>query len=699
MSIKVDILWRVYLVFFAVSAIGLAILIQAYRVQTVRKDYWLEKADNTYLKYRTVDAQRGNIYSSDGRLLATTLPTFDIRFDLKAGGLKDSIFRNHVRGLSIKLGKRFPNRSARAWESRLTRAWKNEERYHLIKKKVDYRTMLAMKTWPIWNRGKNSGGLIVIENRTRKAPFGQLANRTVGYVKLGQNGEKLDGVGLEASFHEQLKGVVGRRLEQRVTGGVWVPVSDESFIEPENGLDIVTTIDVNVQDVTESSLRSVLKENSAEWGTAIVMEVKTGKIKSIANLKRNSSGRYSEDYNYAIGYGGEPGSTMKLATLAALIEDGYVSVRDSVDVNHGKLRLAGRVVHDSGGTKHLRNVTVKDAFRLSSNVAFTRLAHKYYNAQPKKFLGHLSDFHFDRKFGIEIEGENQPFYRNPKDDGWSKMSVSSIAFGYEIAMSPLHMLSFYNTVANDGKMMKPYMVESIQEKRKAKKEFKPVVLSEQLLSANTVQQLKECLVSVVEDGTAKNLFSKDYQSAGKTGTTKLHVPGAHYGQYYTASFAGFFPAEKPKYSCIVVVNKPRSGKYYGGLVAGPVFKAVADMLYARSLDIQEPINKDSVQDKSIKIAGSNKAVQTIQEKVFQQEKNEELNSDWLIVLNGSVKKMAVAQKRVPNVIGMGLDEALYLLENAGLGVRVVGQGVVKSQSLKQGVEITKGKTIQIKLGV
>lgn len=699
MSIKVDILWRVYLVFFAVSAIGLTILIQAYRVQTVRKDYWLEKADNTYLKYRTVDAQRGNIYSSDGRMLKTTLPTFDIRFDLKAGGLKDSVFRNNIKGLSIQLGKKFPSRSARAWETRLTRAWEKEERYHLIQRRVDYRTMLAMKTWPIWNRGKNTGGLIVIENRTRKAPFGQLANRTVGYVKLDQDGEKVDGVGLEASFHEHLKGVVGRRLEQRVTGGVWVPVSDESFIEPENGLDIVTTIDVNVQDVTESSLRSVLKENSAEWGTAIVMEVATGKIKAIANLKRKSNGRYSEAYNYAIGYGGEPGSTMKLATLAALIEDGYISIRDSVDVNYGKLQLAGRTVYDSGGTKHLRNVTVKDAFRLSSNVAFTRLAHKYYNAQPKKFLGHLSDFHFDRKLGVEVEGEHQPFYRRPKENGWSKMSISSIAFGYEITMSPMHMLSFYNTVANNGKMMKPYMVESIQEKGMAKKEFQPVVLSEQVLKPSTVQQLKECLISVVEDGTAKNLFSDDYQSAGKTGTTKLHVPGANYGKYYTASFAGFFPVEKPKYSCIVVVNKPREGKYYGGLVAGPVFKAVADMLYARSLDIQEPINQSGVQNKSIQISGSNEMVQTIQEKVFHQEVNDELKEDWLIASNGKVKKSVVLNQRVPNVVGMGLDEALYLLENAGLGVNVVGRGVVQSQSLKQGAKITKGQTIQIKLGV
>ena len=700
MSIKVDILWRVYAVFFAVCAFGAAILVQAYRVQTVRPSHWVAQSDSVYVKYRSIDAQRGNIYSSDGRLLATTLPTFDIRMDLKADGLDDTTFRNNIVALSRKLADEFPQRSAKSWERKLTSAWVNGERYHLIQRRVDYRTMLEMKDWPIWNRGQYKGGLIIIENSTRKTPFGQLASRTIGYSKKMGAG-RFEGVGLEASFQEELKGVEGKRLEQRIAGGTWVPVNDHYQTKPKNGRDVITTIDVNVQDVAESTLEYVLKDNVADWGCAIVMEVKTGKIKAIANLSRNTNGSYSENYNYALGYAGEPGSTMKLATLASLLEDGFVTIQDSVDLHNGRVKLAGRTITDSEGWHPYRNATIKKAFERSSNVGFTTLAHNYYGSKPEQFLENLSRFHFDKPFGMEIAGERAPYYRSPGDNGWSAMSVPSISLGYEITMTPLQMLAFYNAVANNGKMMKPYMVEAIAEHGEVEKEFEPTVLNEQMFSESTVKQLKECLEGVVENGTGKSLRSPNYNAAGKTGTTRLAVPGASYGRYYTASFAGYFPAENPRYSCIVVINKPTAGKYYGSSVAGPVFKSVADMLYARSIDIQEPINRNDSLFIETNIAGSNKKVQLVEQQVFQ--KTVDTQTAWIAAHNKDsvlqITDQPMKAEQVPDVTNMGIDEALYLLENAGLQVKLVGKGVVKKQSLAPGYKHKFGETIVLNLGV
>lgn len=697
MSIKVDILWRVYLVFFLMAGFGAAILFQAYRVQNVRPDYWLSKTDSIYLKYRSIDAQRGNIYSSDQRLLATTLPTFDVYMDLNADGLDQTTFRNNVVGLSKKLAAYYPYKTANKWEQELTRAREKGARYHPIRKKVDYRTMLKMKTWPIWERGAYKGGLIIEENKTRKTPFGQLAFRTIGYVK--PSGDSVKGVGLESSFHSVLKGVEGKRLEQRVAGGNWVPVSKDYSITPKNGKDIITTIDVNVQDVAESSLERVLKENAAEWGCVIVMEVETGKIKAIANLAKNGSGQYTESYNYAVGYQGEPGSTMKLVTLAALLEDNHVTIKDSVDIHNGNIRLNGRNITDSEGWNPYRNITIKRAFERSSNVAFTSLATRYYHKKPKRFLNKLSDFHFDKEFGVEIQGEKKPFYRAPGEDGWSQMSIASLAFGYEMSMSPLHMLNFYNTVANDGKMMKPYLVEAVEEYGLNIEQYRPTVIDAQMLKPSTVDQLQEVLEGVVQQGTGKNLLSSHYQSAGKTGTTKLFVPGFSYGKYYTASFCGYFPAEQPKYSAIVVINKPQAGRYYGSSVAGPVFKSVADMLYARSLDVQPPSNdseKDSIQ---VQYASSPKYLGLLSSSLFNQNIKAEHYSEFEVKDTvAQYHEREMIENLVPNVYNMGLDEAIPMLENSGLRVQYKGMGIVKKQSIQPGVKIIPNQVIQLELG-
>ncbi|MBX2844846.1 MAG: transpeptidase family protein [Saprospiraceae bacterium] len=661
---KRDILIRIYLVFLAVAVFGVAILVQGFRIQSVRGDYWLSKSDSLSVRFRSIEAERGNIMSSDGRMLATTLPTFEIRMDMKADGLvaDEKYFENHVKALSQKLASTFRDKSANEYERQLTRAWYKGARYHLVKRRVNYNTMLAMKEWPIWERGQYKGGLIVIEHSTRKTPFGKLAHRSIGY-----NRENAESIGLEAAFNEELQGQEGQRLMQRIAGGTWIPLNDKNEIEPRNGNDIITTIDVNVQDVTESALEYVLADNQAEWGCAVIMEVATGKIRAIANLTSNGSGGYVENYNYAVGYRGEPGSTMKLVTLAALLEDEHVAITDSVDLNRGYLRLVGRDIYDSEGHPY-RNVTIKKAFERSSNVAFTRLAHKYYQKNPKQFIKRMKDFNIDQKYGIEIPGERTPLFYEPGDESWSNMSLTSLSFGYEIEMTPIQMLAFYNAIANDGKLMKPYLVEKVVKNNEVVKTYKPEVVKKNLVSNNTLKQLQQCLVGVVKDGTGKNLFSENYQAAGKTGTTKLAVPGHGYGKYYTASFAGYFPADNPQYSCIIMVNKPTAGKYYGSSVAGPVFKQVADMLYARSLTIQKELN-DTTQ--------------------FAQKSPAKMITEQDIQIQGG---------KVPDVRKMGLDDAIYVLENAGLRVRVVGRGIVKQQSLTPGSNYQRGATIKIELG-
>lgn len=680
--------------FFGLCFFGLLIIGQAFRIQHLRGDYWISKSDSLSVRVKDIPAQRGDIMSSDGRLLATTLPTFDIRMDFRADGLTDEVFNNEVGELSKKLAQYFGDKSAASYRRSLVKARREGRRYHLIKRKVSYRTLQAMKTWPIWERGAYKGGMIVIEQSTRATPFGQLAHRTIGYER-----ENAQSVGLEASFNDYLKGQKGKRLMRRIAGGTWIPLNDELEQSPINGKNVVTTIDVNVQDVTHSSLKQLLIENQAEWGTAIVMEVATGKIKALANLGLEN-GQYTEKYNYAVGNAGEPGSTMKLVTLAALLEDGKVSIDDSIDLNNGSYRLPRKTITDSEGWHPYRNVTIQKAFERSSNVGFTKLAVRHYGKSPKKFIKRLDQFGFDQNTGIEIAGEPTPFYRSPGDDGWSALSLPSISYGYEITMTPLQMLTFYNAIANDGKAMKPYLVESVSQHGQPVIEYGPTVIDPQLCSPETVRQLRLCLDGVLERGTGKSLASADYSAGGKTGTTKLNVPGYGYGKFYTASFAGYFPADKPKYSVMVVVNKPRAGKYYGGSVAGPVFKAVADMLYARSTDIHQPYN-DTLTNRQMPklIAGLGTDLEIIQESLSSQ--NADFDPGYLSIIQDSTRVKTIerenAEKQVPNVVDMGLDDAIYLLENAGLKVRFTGKGRVRTQSLSPGTAITDNQIIELKL--
>lgn len=698
MSIKRDILWRIYLAFFAFCIVGVAVIGNALRIQFVQGGYYRALADSTFTAYMPIDAERGNILSEDGSLLATSLPYFEVRFDVNADGLSEKMFYDSVSTLADYMSYYFNDKSPTAYKKYLVQARKSGKRYLLIRKKVSYPDLQEIKKWPIFNRGRYKGGLIAVQHNRREMPFKMLAHRTIGYVR-----DDIQPVGLEGWFDKQLAGVRGKRLMQKIAGGTWIPVNDEDEIRSENGDDVITTIDINLQDVVESALDSIVRKNGADHGTCIVMEVKTGKIKAIANIGRTGDNTYWEDYNYAIGESTEPGSTFKLASLLSMLEDGYISIHDSIDLEGGRHTFFDRVMKDS--EKHdLRNVTIETAFEVSSNVAFSKLIDRYYHDDPQKFIDHLHDFGLFDTCGIEVKGEVKPYIKSPDDPHWSGVTLPWMAVGYEVTLTPLQMLTFYNTVANDGYRVKPYLVSEIQKNGQTVKKFGPQVSKHRICSEESLRNAKTLLEGVVKSdhGTASQLYTRNYDIAGKTGTAQI-AQGNRYGTTHQASFVGFFPADNPKYSCIVVINAPSKGVYYGGWVAGPVFRIVSDRLYARSLEMLEPENHLSNYIASripyLKVGNKQDAMTIYDE--LQVPFTTNTDGNWVTYTRDSttiaMHEKYMTDNLVPNVRGMGLRDAIYLLENSGLRVKVSGSGRVRSQSITPGSRVDKGSTIIIEL--
>ena len=696
MSIKKDILWRIYLAFLAVCCMGCTILYKAVKIETVEGTELRALSDSTTLAYEPIEAERGNILSDDGRLLATSLPFFQIRMDVNAQGISDELFEDKVDSLAMKMSAFFKDKSAQSYRQELITARKQGIHSYLIKKDASYPEMQEIKTWPILRNGRYKGGLLTWSMSKRVLPFRSLAKRTIGYIR-----DSIQPVGLEGSFDEQLSGVKGKRLVQKIAGGTRIPVNDEDEIHSENGKDIVTTIDVNLQDVLENALRSTLVKNNAEHGCAVLMEVATGKIKAIANLRKMGEGEYDEVLNHAIGEADEPGSTFKLASAIALLDDNMVKLTDSVEIEGGKAQFYDKWMHDSED-HHLAKVTVKHAFEISSNVAFAKLVDKHYGNHPEKFTQHLLDMGLYNKTGVEIKGEADPFIRQPNATGWSGTTLPWMAVGYGIQESPLQILTLYNAIANNGYHVKPYLVKEIQQQGKAVKVYEPEVSKKRICSEETLKKVKAMMEGVVENGTGTGLKSPYYTVAGKTGTAQI-LENGHYTDKHRASFVGYFPADKPAYSCIVIVYEPTNGIYYGGLVAAPVFKEVADKVYATSLQLHD---KDNTKNKfeatttpEMKSGSRNDAESICKElAITASPENEAL---WMSMqtLNGAVvmKEQRQAEGSVPNVTGMGLRDALYLLEKEGLVVEFKGNGKVKQQSINPGTATMRGQAISIEL--
>ncbi len=699
MNIRTDILLRVYISFGFIVLLALAVLFKLVHLQVVEGDRWRAMADSLSTKYVQVEAIRGNIYSSDGSLLATSVPEYELRMDMLAGGIdKDEIFYEKVDSLAEKMSRFFGDKSPREYSAIFRSGRLSKARYLLLKRNVSHQELNVIRRFPIFNMGRYKGGLIAVQKNKRILPFKTLAARTIGY-----RNDNVQPVGLEGAYSSYINGESGRRLVQRIAGGTWIPVNKDIEIAPKDGLDIISTIDINMQDIAQEALRKQLIKSDADHGCVILMAVKTGEVKAIVNFTRLSKGVYEEKLNYAIAESAEPGSTFKLASYMAALDDNKVDTNTLIDGGGGLYKVHKHTIKDS----HLGTgtITVKKAFEISSNAVIAKIIHQNYKSNPKQFTDHLFKMHLNKKLGIQIPGEGSPLIKSPESRFWSGLSLPQMAYGYEMKMTPLQMLTFYNAVANGGRMLAPLFVKEIRSLGTPVERFNARVIDEKICSDATVGKLHAMLEGAVSIGTGRNVISNPvYKAAGKTGTAQ--IADGKYGykvrRSYNASFCGYFPADNPKYSMIVILNKPK-GAYYGGLVAGPVFREIADKVYAGDMDMYYTTDETRLVGNTKmppSKAGYKKATQKVYKalgiKALLASNSELVNT--IDTNNGvTVKDVVFNPKQVPNVIDMGLKDALYLLGSAGLRPVVRGSGRVVSQSLPVGTASKKGEKILIDL--
>jgi cell division protein FtsI (penicillin-binding protein 3) len=698
MNTRQQIAIRVRIGFLAICLLGIAIISRAFYIQTYQGKYYIGLADSFTISKIVLPAERGNIYATDGRLLATSLPIFDLGLDVKTSLRNEKLFRQHIDSFSLLLSETFRDKTTEQYKNDILKHRKKDKGYYVIKRNIAYNTRLEMENWPLLRNGQYATGLVFDERKQRLKPFGWLADRTLGYLKKDAKG--LVGVGLEKRFDSILTGKPGNTLAQKISGGYKIPLESPENVSPQPGKDLHTTIDIEFQDVAEDALHRALKHHGADHGCVILMECKTGKIRAIANLGRNLDSTYAEVKNYAIAEAESPGSTFKIATAAALVEDGWVTCRTKVDLSHGNAMFYGLPVRDHD-IPEKNVIDFKRAIETSSNVAVAKLADKYYNHTlgKQKFYSYLEKFGFTQKIDIELDGTAQPVVRHYKK--WTTTSIPFMAHGYEMQVTPLHILTFYNAIANQGVMVKPTLVEKITHYNTTIDSFSTVVINDKILSPKTIAELRFMLEGVVENGTAMNLKTEYLKVAGKTGTAKIAQGKEGYKTaVYQASFCGYFPAENPMYSMIVVVHSPTQNGYYGNKVAGTIFKEVADKVYSKSLKMQKPIQQLMAHKDYPSIAKGNtddlKRVYALwYKKIIADEET------WCNVKkDGSTIRLSAVEienAKVPEVTGMGMRDAVYLLENAGLKVNVLGRGKVRNQSIKPGETVVKGAEITIEL--
>ena len=700
MSLKRDILIRTSLVYLGVLLIGLLILGKAFHLQLFEKDEWAQE-ENSTVRHTVIEPNRGNIYSSDGRLLAVSVPFYEIYMDFRSEAFTRAIFDAGVDELSKSLAKLFQDDHWTSYKRRLVRAQEDGNRYYLVKRNVTYTQLQKVKQFPIYKLGRYQGGVRYVQINRRKRPYENLAARTVGYTMTE---DYKNVVGLEGAYDNELKGVEGYRLMRKIRGDVWMPINDAKEIEPEDGKDIVTTIDVDLQDVAENALYQQLDQHGADHGTVVLMEVKTGKVKAIANLSRDEDGNYIEDYNYAIGESTEPGSTFKLASMIALLEDGHVHPGDIVDVGNGETTYYKHKVIDSQRSA-LGKITVQRAFEVSSNVGITKLVYENYKEKPEQFVNRLYEMGLNQKLGVEIKGEGQPKIKYPDSESWSGISLPWMSMGYEVLLTPLQILTLYNAVANNGKKVKPIFIEEIRYHGKVIKKGESEVLNMHICSRETLAHIKKMLEGVVDSGTASNLANSHYKIAGKTGTAQLSLSKEGYSKLYQASFVGYFPADEPKYSCIVVVNAPSKQIYYGNIVAGPIFRDITDRIYAREYELHEDkviLTEQGLQAPYSKSGSADDLVAAFNylNLPLQQNGDESLWVSTRSTPDGVISSSRiVASQLVPNVVDMGLKDAVYLLESRGLKVQADGRGTVRGQSQVAGSIIRKGTVVKLNMSI
>ena len=636
------------------------LVVRLTNIQFADGEKYRNLSEQLTLRNDTIFANRGNVFSADGSLLATSMSHYEIRMD--AVTVNPKVFEKEIRNLSKELSKMLGN-SVLKWETKIRKARNSKNRYLFITRNLGYTDFLKIKSFPIFNLGMYKGGFIAEQSTVRAHPLGKVAERTIGYD------DYRGAPGIEGAYRSYLKGKHGWRMKQKIAQGQWKPINDNNEREPVDGKDIVTTIDVNMQDIAHHSLLRQLEYYNAEHGCVVVMETKTGDVKAISNLGRNSKGKYYEKRNYAVYESHEPGSAFKVMAMVAALNAGVIDTSTVVDTGDGRYRMYGRYINDShrGG---YGEISAARALEVSSNIGFARLIEESFGKAPEKFIDILKGMHLNDKLGLAIKGEGKPEIPGPGDKKWSKNALPSIAYGYNLSLTPLQTLTFYNAIANDGEMVKPKFVKEIRSWDKHVEYFDTVVIDPEICSKETTKKMQEVLKNVVVRGTGQKLYDENFSMAGKTGTARTEYWLADWAsnKKYISSFTGYFPAENPKYSCIVVIHKPDLSKgYYGADVSGPVFKDIAQKIYT-SNHIINTIKNNTPNFATVQNSFNSYYIKS----------NKEFNS-------------------IPNVKGMAAMDAISLLENVGLKVSFNGEGKVIEQSLNAGGKLIKGATIVLKL--
>jgi cell division protein FtsI (penicillin-binding protein 3) len=657
--------YRIYLVAFAILLMAVAIAVKLTNIQWVEGDYYRKLAKERTVKNFVIPANKGNIYSADGSLLATSIPNYEIRFDAIAP--KSVAFEKNVKSLSDSLSMLL-GKPTGFFLNEFRKARANKNRYFLIARNLSYTEYIKIKGFPLFNLGAYKGGIIVQQETVREHPIGKIAERTIGYERKTPSGTP-DGKGIEWAYRKYLNGKDGKILKQKIAKGQWKPIRDVNEVDPQDGYDVISTIDVFIQDIAHHALLKQLEDYKADHGCVVVMETKTGNIKAISNLGKAGDGSYYETTNYAIAESHEPGSTYKLVDLMTLLEDKKIDTSAVFDSHGGRITYSGKSVVDShkGG---FGKISLARGFEVSSNTVMVQAVYNNYKNNPSKFVNHINEYGLNKCLGLPIKGEGKPFVPQPSDKTWSNLSLPWMAFGYGVSITPLQTLTFYNSVANNGVMVKPQFVSEIKEWNKTIKKFDTEVINPKVCSQETILKLKAVMENVVKRGTASKLYSKDFSMAGKTGTAQVnYAKNGGSEKYYASSFVGYFPAERPKYSCIVVVHKPSTANnnYYGADVAGPVFKRIAQKIFTD--------------------APSTNEIKNINRKIQKQE------NDYDTYFVKSQKQ----QPSIPNVKGMSGMDAVALLGNLGVKVKTTGIGKVKRQSLQPGGNLVKNTTITLEL--
>lgn len=686
-NVKKSILWRVVFGMSVVGIFALWITVEMFKIQLVERDKWLSLSDSATIRHQDISPARGNIYSDDGSLLSTSMPIYDIHWD--ATVVNADTFRMQVNELAIELSRLFPDHTASYFLAMLKKAHTDKNRYKLIRRKVNYHEQKALQDFAIFRKGRYKGGILFELNTKRVKPAGELADRTIGYSTIDN-----PGVGLERAYDQDLGGTKGQRLVQRISGG-YRPMNDENLIEPQNGRDVHTSINIDFQEMAQRSLEKALQKHNAKSGCMVVMEVSTGKIKVMANLKRREDGTYGESYNYAVGNSYEPGSVWKVFSAMAAFEDRLIGVNDTLDIGNGERDYFGKSMLDSDKGRYSK-MSFKQAFALSSNVAFSSIIFDNYGNNPGKYIAHLRMLDLDKTSGTEILGEPEPFLNHPQNSTWSQLTLPWLAVGYENQHTPLQLLTAYNGIINDGIMIKPRIVNSVTDAGIVTKDNDKNVKKIRVCSKETSDKIKELTAAVFTEGTANGVVSDVVTMGGKTGTAQIATRGAYQKtKKYNASFVGHFPADKPVYSIYVCVTEPSNGQFYASQVAAPIFSEVAEQIF--TISVKQEVKKVHKKTPSYTRGYFTDFKQL--NRVLGVKVDDEVNSD-IVQINaatGTVVGVLVRDGKMPNVKGLGAKDAVYVLELNGFKTKITGYGRVVEQSPKPGLAVQPNRTVYIRL--